>query len=52
MRLTEKTHKLEEELRGVISPAYLDSLLGNLPLWVDAARREQLRWGIFPYNMS
>ncbi|MEU7576545.1 methyltransferase domain-containing protein [Streptomyces sp. NPDC041068] len=47
VRLTEETERRQEELRGVISPAYVDNLLANLPLWADAARRKQLRWGIF-----
>lgn len=47
VRLTEETGKREAELRGVISPDYLDRLLGNLPLWATAARNRQLRWGIF-----
>ncbi|ARF53178.1 SAM-dependent methyltransferase [Streptomyces gilvosporeus] len=45
-RLTDETGKREPELREVISHDYLDHLLENLPLWVDAAGREQLRWGI------
>ncbi len=45
--VTEETRRHRPELRNTISPAYLDSLLINLPLWVDAARREQLRWGVF-----
>ncbi|WKX69363.1 cyclopropane-fatty-acyl-phospholipid synthase family protein [Streptomyces sp. XD-27] len=47
VRLTEETHQREKELRDIISPAYLDRLLGNLPLWAAAAHREQLRWGVF-----
>ncbi|MFD9903406.1 SAM-dependent methyltransferase [Streptomyces sp. NPDC059063] len=47
VRITEETRKHERDLRGTISGAYVDNLLANLPLWVDAARREQLRWGIF-----
>lgn len=47
VRLTEETRKREQDLRGIISPGYLDHLLDNLPRWADAARREQLRWGIF-----
>ncbi|MEV0372895.1 methyltransferase domain-containing protein [Streptomyces sp. NPDC050636] len=47
VRLTDETAKRQAELRGVISPAYLDRLLGNLPLWVSAAHKRQLRWGIF-----
>ncbi|MFJ3216521.1 SAM-dependent methyltransferase [Kitasatospora sp. NPDC086801] len=46
-RITEETRRREQELRRVISPAYVDGLLANLPLWVAAARREELRWGIF-----
>jgi sarcosine/dimethylglycine N-methyltransferase len=37
VRLTEETRRREQKLRGIISPDYLDRLLGNLPLWVDAA---------------
>ncbi|MCB5908196.1 SAM-dependent methyltransferase [Streptomyces pinistramenti] len=47
VRLTEETHTREAELRDLISPGYVDRLLGNLPRWADAARHEQLRWGIF-----
>ncbi|ANP51801.1 sarcosine/dimethylglycine N-methyltransferase [Streptomyces griseochromogenes] len=46
-RITEETRRREQELRRIISPAYVDSLLANLPLWVAAARRGELRWGIF-----
>ncbi|GAA0588253.1 class I SAM-dependent methyltransferase [Streptomyces crystallinus] len=46
-RLTAETRRREEELRQIISPAYVDTVLANLPLWVDAARRGHLRWGIF-----
>ncbi|MEU1330912.1 methyltransferase domain-containing protein [Streptomyces sp. NPDC005865] len=35
------------ELREVISPAYLDDLLDNLPRWADVTRRGLLRWGLF-----
>ncbi|MFD4396736.1 SAM-dependent methyltransferase [Kitasatospora sp. NPDC058478] len=45
--ITEETRRREQELRRIISPAYVDSLLANLPLWVAAARREELRWGVF-----
>ncbi|MEI5103048.1 methyltransferase domain-containing protein [Streptomyces sp. PmtG] len=47
VRLTEETRARESELRGVISSAYLDHLLDNLPLWADAARGRYLRWGVF-----
>ncbi|MEV0443277.1 methyltransferase domain-containing protein [Streptomyces spectabilis] len=47
VRLTDETRAKEAELRAVISPGYVDGLLGNLPLWVDAARAGHLRWGIF-----
>ncbi|MFJ8386516.1 SAM-dependent methyltransferase [Streptomyces sp. NPDC094438] len=47
LRLTEETRRRVAELRDVISPAYLESLLENLPRWVEACRRDQLRWGIF-----
>lgn len=46
-RLTAETARREHELRRIISPAYVDGLLANLPLWVDAAHRGHLRWGIF-----
>lgn len=46
-RLIEETHKREQELRAVISPGYVDTLLNSLSLWVDAAHQGQLRWGIF-----
>ncbi|UQA90806.1 SAM-dependent methyltransferase [Streptomyces halobius] len=46
VRLADETSKREAELRGIISPDYLDLLLRNLPLWVTAARNRQLRWGI------
>ncbi|MFI9203205.1 SAM-dependent methyltransferase [Streptomyces sp. NPDC053048] len=45
-RLTEETTSRATELRGIISPAYVDRLLENLPLWVDATRDRRLRWGI------
>lgn len=46
-RLTAETHRREHELRQIISPAYVDGVLANLPLWLDAAHRGHLRWGIF-----
>ncbi|MWA16145.1 SAM-dependent methyltransferase [Streptomyces sp. BA2] len=46
-RLIEETHHREQELRNVISPDYVDTLLNSLSLWVDAAHQGQLRWGIF-----
>ncbi|KPC60542.1 SAM-dependent methyltransferase [Streptomyces chattanoogensis] len=46
-RITAETRRREQELRGIISPAYVDGLVANLPLWVDAAHRGHLRWGIF-----
>ncbi|MEE1751581.1 SAM-dependent methyltransferase [Streptomyces sp. SP18CS02] len=45
-RLTEETGKREAQLRDIISQDYVDHLLANLPLWADASRRRQLRWGI------
>ncbi|QEV16619.1 SAM-dependent methyltransferase [Streptomyces alboniger] len=47
VRLMEETHQREQELRTVISSDYVDTLLNSLSLWVDAAHRGQLRWGIF-----
>ncbi|MFI0977546.1 SAM-dependent methyltransferase [Streptomyces sp. NPDC021093] len=47
VRLTADTRAKEAELRATISPAYVDGLLANLPLWVDATRAGRLRWGIF-----
>ncbi|MER5942616.1 methyltransferase domain-containing protein [Streptomyces sp. NPDC001928] len=47
VRLTAETRAHEAELRATISPAYVDGLLANLPLWVDATRAGLLRWGIF-----
>ncbi|MGG7574273.1 SAM-dependent methyltransferase [Streptomyces sirii] len=46
-RLDEEVHRRAAELREVISPAYVDELLTNLPLWTDITRRNLLRWGIF-----
>ncbi|WP_018539582.1 class I SAM-dependent methyltransferase [Streptomyces sp. MspMP-M5] len=46
-RLDEEIHRRAAELRDVISPAYLDELLTNLPLWADITRRGLLRWGLF-----
>ncbi|MGW2816305.1 SAM-dependent methyltransferase [Streptomyces sp. NPDC001415] len=47
LRLTEETRGRATELRDVISPAYMESLLENLPLWVEACRQGYLSWGIF-----
>ncbi|MFE3179504.1 SAM-dependent methyltransferase [Streptomyces violascens] len=47
LRLTEETRSRATELSDVISPAYVESLLENLPLWVDACREGHLSWGIF-----
>ncbi|MEK2475339.1 MULTISPECIES: SAM-dependent methyltransferase [Streptomyces] len=46
-RLDEEIHRRAPELRSVISPAYLDGLLTNLPLWRDITQRNLLRWGLF-----
>ncbi|MFJ3202598.1 SAM-dependent methyltransferase [Streptomyces sp. NPDC086989] len=46
-RLDEEVRRRADELREVISPAYLDDLLDNLPLWADITRRQLLRWGLF-----
>ncbi|WP_344573907.1 SAM-dependent methyltransferase [Streptomyces lunalinharesii] len=46
-RLDEEVRRRSAELRDVISPAYLDELRTNLPLWADIARRGLLRWGVF-----
>lgn len=46
-RLDEEVHRRAVELRDVISPAYLDGLLTNLPLWTDITHRNLLRWGLF-----
>ncbi|MBT2384476.1 cyclopropane-fatty-acyl-phospholipid synthase family protein [Streptomyces sp. ISL-11] len=45
--LIEETARRAADLHDVISPAYLDRLLENLPLWADASRTGHLRWGIF-----
>ncbi|MEU1626390.1 class I SAM-dependent methyltransferase [Streptomyces sp. NPDC020096] len=47
VRLTEEVQERGEELTDAISPAYLDRLRENLPLWVRAARNGHLVWGIF-----
>ncbi|GHI01741.1 methyltransferase [Streptomyces cellostaticus] len=46
-RLDEEVRRRKPELRRAISPAYLDDLLTNLPLWTDITRRRLLRWGLF-----
>ncbi|WP_267242300.1 hypothetical protein [Streptomyces sp. PR69] len=51
-RLTEETRRREQELRGVISPACIDTPLDNLPRWVDAAHRGLLRWVVFHCRRS
>ncbi|MEU2952286.1 SAM-dependent methyltransferase [Streptomyces xanthochromogenes] len=51
-RLIEEVRAHEQELRVVISPDYLTALLTSLTLWVDAADRGQLRWGIFHCRRS
>ncbi|WP_171169046.1 cyclopropane-fatty-acyl-phospholipid synthase family protein [Streptomyces sp. I05A-00742] len=52
VRLTEETEARKDALRDLISPEYLQQLLVNLPLWVDAARQGRLRWGIFHARRS
>ncbi|MBH1934180.1 methyltransferase domain-containing protein [Streptomyces sp. AV19] len=52
VRLTEETGARKAELGKVISADYLEQLLANLPLWVDAARAGRLRWGIFHARRS
>ncbi|GGX17001.1 SAM-dependent methyltransferase [Streptomyces noursei] len=46
-RLDAEVHRRAAELRDVISPAYVDELLTNLPVWTDITRRSLLRWGVF-----
>ncbi|GAA2251147.1 MULTISPECIES: SAM-dependent methyltransferase [Kitasatospora] len=46
-RLEEETRRRAAELRRIIGPAYLDELLENLPLWVDACRAGRFSWGVF-----
>ncbi|MCX5205872.1 methyltransferase domain-containing protein [Streptomyces sp. NBC_00237] len=45
VRLSADTRAKEAELRA--TPAYVDGLLANLPLWVEAARAGRLHWGTF-----
>ncbi|MFJ3908273.1 hypothetical protein [Streptomyces vinaceus] len=47
VRLTEETGQRAGELGHLISPAYLQGLLQNLPLWVEACRTALMSWGIF-----
>ncbi|GAA3114076.1 SAM-dependent methyltransferase [Streptomyces rectiviolaceus] len=47
LRLTEETQQRARELTDLISPAYLEGLLNNLPLWVEACRQGLTSWGIF-----
>ncbi|GAA1913435.1 SAM-dependent methyltransferase [Streptantibioticus ferralitis] len=47
VRLTEEVQERGDQLTDAISPAYLDRLRENLPLWVRAARNGHLVWGIF-----
>ncbi len=47
LRLTAETTQRTRELQDLISPAYLEGLLNNLPLWVDACRKGLTSWGIF-----
>ncbi|WP_369382870.1 cyclopropane-fatty-acyl-phospholipid synthase family protein [Streptomyces sp. cg36] len=46
-RLDQEVRGRTDQLREVISAAYLDSLLDNLPQWVDITGRGLLRWGLF-----
>ncbi|ARZ71888.1 methyltransferase domain-containing protein [Streptomyces sp. HU2014] len=45
-RLTAETGARAEELRRIVSDAYVGHLLENLPVWVEAARGGKLRWGV------
>jgi len=47
LRLTEETRKCSAELAAAVSSSYRDSLLVNLPLWVNACRDGHIRWGVF-----
>ncbi|MFF7755054.1 SAM-dependent methyltransferase [Streptomyces sp. NPDC007971] len=51
-RLDEEVRRRAAELRSIISPAYVDELLANLPLWTDITRRGLLRWGIFHARLT
>ncbi|KPI05979.1 Cyclopropane-fatty-acyl-phospholipid synthase [Actinobacteria bacterium OV450] len=42
-----RRHRATNAPRGLISPACLDDLLDNLPLWADITRRQLLRRGLF-----
>ncbi|MFD0363525.1 SAM-dependent methyltransferase [Nocardia sp. GCM10030253] len=45
--ITAETRRRATDLAAHISPPYLEGLLENLPLWVNACRDGRLRWGIF-----
>ena len=45
--LEEDVRRRAAELCEVISPAYVEGLLANLPLWRDLTAGGLLRWGIF-----
>ncbi len=46
-RLAHEVAHRSDELRSVMSPAYLGELAANLPLWADITQRGLLRWGLF-----
>ncbi|MDI3421644.1 class I SAM-dependent methyltransferase [Streptomyces luteolus] len=46
-RLEEEVRRRAAELRDIISPAYLQGLLTNLPLWKDLTHQGLVRWGLF-----
>lgn len=46
LRLTAETAAREGELRRVVSGAYVDHLLENLPVWVEVVRGGKLKWGV------
>lgn len=42
-----ETRRRARDLADLIGTTYLDLLLRNLPLWVQACREGRLRWGVF-----
>lgn len=51
-RITEETQQHMAELVDATSHSYVESLVENLTLWVNACRSGHLRWGIFLGRLS
>lgn len=48
-RVLQETEARQEELRGVISDAYIEKMKAGLGHWIEGGRQAYLTWGIFHF---